>query len=193
MKRKIAILLSGTGSNAKNICAYFKMHSSIEVAMLLSNKENSGAKAIGEEFGIPYLIFNKVDFKDSDAIVNQLKNAGIDIIVLAGFLWLIPENLLEAFPDGVINIHPALLPKYGGKGMHGHFVHEAVYANKETESGITIHLCNKEYDKGKILFQEKIFFDKAETPTSIAEAVLKLEHQFFPKVIEGYILQHFTK
>lgn len=193
MKRKIAILLSGTGSNAKNICAYFKMHSSIEVAMLLSNKENSGAKAIGEEFGIPYLIFNKVDFKDSDAIVSQLKNAGIDIIVLAGFLWLIPENLLEAFPDGVINIHPALLPKYGGKGMHGHFVHEAVYANKETESGITIHLCNKEYDKGKILFQEKIFFDKAETPMSIAEAVLKLEHQFFPKVIEGYILQHFTK
>ena len=139
------------------------------------------------------IIFNKVDFKDSDAIVSQLKNAGIDIIVLAGFLWLIPENLLEAFPDGVINIHPALLPKYGGKGMHGHFVHEAVYANKETESGITIHLCNKEYDKGKILFQEKIFFDKAETPTSIAEAVLKLEHQFFPKVIEGYILQHFTK
>ena len=127
MKQKIAIFLSGTGSNARNICQYFKNHEQIEVALLLSNKENSGAKAIGEAFNIPCYIFTKDEFYHSDAVIIKLSNHQISTLILAGFLWLITENLLEKYPDQIINIHPALLPKYGGKGMHGMHVHEAVH------------------------------------------------------------------
>lgn len=188
MKQKIAIFLSGSGSNARNICAYFKNHAQIEVVLLLSNKENSGAKAIGEEFGIPYFIFNKEQFYKTDEVIFKLAHFQIDTLVLAGFLWLIPENLLEKYPDHIINIHPALLPKYGGKGMHGMHVHEAVWQNKEKESGITIHLCNKEYDKGKILFQKSVELHRDDTPEVISKRVLQIEHTFYPKVIEEYLL-----
>ncbi|HNE51425.1 MAG TPA: phosphoribosylglycinamide formyltransferase [Chitinophagales bacterium] len=188
MKQNIAIFLSGTGSNARAICTYFQNHPYINVGLLLSNKVNSGAKAIGETYNIPYLIFNKDEFCNSELLLPKLNQHHITTIVLAGFLWLIPEYLLEAFPDRIINIHPALLPKYGGKGMHGIHVHEAVCKNKEKESGITIHLCNKEYDKGEILFQKRVPLSESETPDSIARAVLNLEHQFFPKVIEAFLL-----
>lgn len=188
MKQKIAIFLSGTGTNARNICSYFKNHPLITVKLLLSNKELSGAKGIGNEFKIPTIIFNKEEFFHSDKIVKILKQREIDVIVLAGFLWLIPENLLDSYPNSIINIHPALLPKYGGKGMYGKYVHEAVFANKERESGITIHLCNKEFDKGKILYQAKTNLSSINTPDSIAKAVQELEHQFYPKVIEDFIL-----
>lgn len=189
MKQKLAIFLSGSGSNARNICSYFKNHSKIEVALLLSNKENSGAKAIGEEFGIPYFIFNKEQFYKTDEVIHKLEEHQIDTLILAGFLWLIPENLLAKFPDNIINIHPALLPKYGGKGMHGIHVHEAVWKNKETESGITIHLCNKEYDKGEVLFQKTVAIDSDDLPADIAKKVLKLEHHHFPCVIEEFLLK----
>lgn len=189
MKQKIAIFLSGSGSNARNICTYFKNHEKIEVALLLSNKENSGAKAIGEDFEIPYYIFTKEQFYHSDAIITKLSNHQITTLVLAGFLWLIPENLLEKFPNKIINIHPALLPKYGGKGMHGMHVHEAVWKNKEKESGITIHLCNKEYDKGEVLFQENVAIGYKDLPSDIAKKVLSLEHKYFPKVIEEYLIR----
>lgn len=188
MKQKLAIFLSGSGSNARNICAYFKNHEKIEVALLLSNKENSGAKALSEEFGIPYFIFNRTQFYQTEEVIAQLTNHQISTVVLAGFLWLIPENLLEKYPNNIINIHPALLPKYGGKGMHGRHVHEAVWQNKETESGITIHLCNKEYDKGEVLFQATVGLDETDTPATIAQKVLALEHQFFPRVIEECLL-----
>jgi phosphoribosylglycinamide formyltransferase-1 len=122
-------------------------------------------------------------------VLTELTQVGADVIVLAGFLWLIPQALLEAYPDRILNIHPALLPKYGGKGMHGKHVHEAVQANREKETGITIHLCNKEYDKGNIIFQEKVSLTEADTAESIAQAVLQLEHQFYPKVIEEYVLR----
>jgi phosphoribosylglycinamide formyltransferase-1 len=187
MKQKLAIFLSGSGSNARNICTYFKNHEKIEVALLLSNKENSGAKAIGEEFKIPYYIFNKMQFYNTNDVISKLTHFQIDTLVLAGFLWLIPENLLDKYPNHIINIHPALLPKYGGKGMHGMYVHEAVWRNKENESGITIHLCDKEYDKGEVLFQKTVEIDETDTPEIIAKNVLALEHEFFPRVIEEYL------
>lgn len=191
MKQKLAIFLSGSGSNARNICAYFKNHEKIEVALLLSNKENSGAKDISEEFGIPYFIFNKTQFYQTEEVITQLANYQISTVVLAGFLWLIPENLLDKYPNHIINIHPALLPKYGGKGMHGIHVHEAVWQNKETESGITIHLCNREYDKGEVLFQTSVAIEEGDTPETIAKKVLALEHEFFPRVIEEYLCAEF--
>lgn len=187
MKLKIAIFLSGSGSNARNICTYFQNHEKIEVALLLSNKENSGARTIGEEFGIPYYIFTKVQFYNTEEVILKLAHFQISTLVLAGFLWLIPENLLEKFPNQIINIHPALLPKYGGKGMHGMYVHRAVFDNKEKESGITIHLCNKEYDKGEILFQTDVAINETATAESIAKKVLALEHRYFPRVIEEYL------
>ena len=191
MKQKLAIFLSGSGSNARNICTYFKNHEKIEVALLLSNKENSGVKAISEEFGIPYFIFNKTQFYQTEEVITQLANYQISTVVLAGFLWLIPENLLDKYPNHIINIHPALLPKYGGKGMHGIHVHEAVWQNKETESGITIHLCNREYDKGEVLFQTSVAIEEGDTPETIAKKVLALEHEFFPRVIEEYLCAEF--
>jgi phosphoribosylglycinamide formyltransferase-1 len=185
--QKIAIFLSGSGSNARNICTYFKNHSSIEVVLLLSNKDSSGAKSIGEMFGIPHFIFNREQFYNTNAVINELATHKTDAIILAGFLWLIPENLLEKYTNKIINIHPALLPKYGGKGMHGMHVHEAVWQNKEKESGITIHLCNKEYDKGEVLFQATEKITEEDTPITIAQKVLALEHQYFPRVIEEYL------
>lgn len=184
MKQKIAIFLSGSGSNARNICTYFKNHDTIEVVLLLSNKENSGAKSIAETFNLPYFIFNRVQFYQSDEVLNKLREYKVSTLVLAGFLWLIPENLLEQFPNQIINIHPALLPKYGGKGMHGMHVHQAVFDNKEKKSGITIHLCNKEYDKGEVLFQAQTAIEETDTPETIAKKVLALEHLYFPRVIE---------
>ncbi len=188
MKLKIAIFLSGSGSNARAICAYFQNHAQIEVALLLSNKENSGAKTIANDFGIPYYIFTKEDFRTTDKIIPKLAHYQIDALILAGFLWLVPEYLLDAYPNRILNIHPALLPKYGGKGMHGMHVHEAVWENKETESGITIHLCNKEYDKGRILFQATTKINADDTPNDIAKNVLMLEHRHYPETIENYLL-----
>jgi phosphoribosylglycinamide formyltransferase-1 len=189
MKQKLAIFLSGSGSNARTICRYFQGHEHIEIALLLSNKAGSGAKAIGEEFGIPHYIFTRDEFYESDYILVKLSEHGITTLVLAGFLWLIPPNLLKAYPDHIINIHPALLPKYGGKGMHGMYVHKAVFENKEKTSGVTIHLCNENYDDGKILFQQSVNLDGNETPEEIAKKVLQLEHENYPKVIEEYLIK----
>ena len=190
MKLKIAIFLSGSGSNARNICTYFQNHEKIEVALLLSNKENSGAKAIGEDFEIPYFIFTREQFYHTNEVISKLEQNKISTLVLAGFLWLIPENLLEKYPNQIINIHPALLPNYGGKGMHGMHVHEAVFTNKEKESGITIHLCNEKYDEGRILFQKSVAIDEHDTPETIQQKVLQLEHTYFPKAIEDFLTEN---
>ncbi len=187
MKRKIAVFLSGSGTNAKNICAYFKEHPVMEVALLMSNKEHSGAQTIGDMFHIPAVFFTKESLQHSNEVLRTLRKYQIDAIVLAGFLWMIPDNLLQGYPNRIINIHPALLPKYGGKGMHGMKVHETVYNNREKESGITIHLCNEKYDEGKILFQQKVGLTETDTPETIARKVQKLEHQYYPKIIEAYL------
>lgn len=188
MKIKIAIILSGSGSNARCMCAYFQNHSTIETVLLLTNKADSGAKDIGNEYNISYYIFNKNEFYESENIIKKLIDYEVNYIVLAGFLWLIPDYLLKLYSNKIINIHPALLPKYGGKGMYGMNVHRAVYANKERESGITIHLCNEKYDEGKILFQDSTPLESTDTPDSIAKKVLNLEHQHYAKVVEHLIL-----
>ncbi|HUM53357.1 MAG TPA: phosphoribosylglycinamide formyltransferase [Chitinophagales bacterium] len=189
MQHRLAIFLSGSGSNARNICQYFAKHEEIKVCLLLSNKEDSSVKAIGDEFGIPYFIFNKEQFNNTDEVISKLSDFQIDTLVLAGFLWLIPNNLLQKYPNKIINIHPALLPKYGGKGMHGKHVHEAVFNNKEKESGITVHLCNEKYDEGRILFQKSVAIDEHDTPETIQQKVLQLEHTYFPKVIEDFLTE----
>jgi phosphoribosylglycinamide formyltransferase-1 len=185
---RLAVFLSGTGSNARNLCGYFAGHDEIEVSLLLTNNKDSGAVHIARDFNIPYVIFNRQEFKETGKVLAQLQEARIDAVILAGFLWLVPENLLEAYPGKIINIHPALLPKYGGKGMYGKKVHETVHQNKENESGITIHICDAHYDEGDILFQAKCPVTEEDTPGTIAEKVHALEYEFFPKVVEEYLL-----
>lgn len=184
MKKNIAIFASGSGSNAERLTNYFSDNEHINISLFLTNNKNAGVIERGQRLGIPTVIFNKTAFAKTDKIVSLLVNQQVDYIVLAGFLWLIPANLLEVFSDKIINIHPALLPKYGGKGMWGHHVHEAVVNNKETETGITIHLVNEEYDKGKILFQAHCAISSTDSPAEVAKKVQELEHEHFPKILE---------
>ncbi len=187
---KTAIFLSGKGSNALNVLKKVAQKKSpIKVVCLLTNKENSGAEAIANEFQLPYVVFSKDDFYENDKVLKSLQLLEIDLIILAGFLWLIPEKLIQEFPDRIINIHPSLLPKYGGKGMYGMNVHRAVIAHQEKETGITIHLVNKEYDKGEILFQKETIITEEDTAESVANKVHQLEYEFFPIVIEKYAKQ----
>lgn len=184
---KLAIFLSGTGTNARNLCGYFAAQPDIEIVLLLTNKENSGAAAIASDYGLPYVVFGKDEFYHSGKVLEQLAEYQVDAVVLAGFLWLVPASLIERYPQRIINIHPALLPKYGGKGMFGKKVHEAVKAHGETETGITIHLCNEKYDEGDILFQARCPVLPEDTPESIGQKVQQLEQEFFPKVVEEYL------
>ncbi len=183
-KKKVAIFASGGGSNAESIVNYFHDHEKIDITLFLTNNADAGVIARGKKLNIPTLVFSKKNFAHSDVVVQLLKNQQIDFIVLAGFLWLIPESLIQAFPGKIINIHPALLPKYGGKGMWGHHVHEAVVANKEKESGITIHYVNQNYDEGEIIFQKSCAIEETDNPEEVAAKVLNLEHYHFPRVIE---------
>ena len=152
--------------------------------MVLTNNPKAGVLKRAKNLGLTSLIFSREDFYDSSKILNILKEKDIDLIVLAGFLWLIPNNITREYSGKIINIHPALLPKYGGKGMYGHYVHEAVIKNKERKSGITIHYVNEKYDDGQIIFQASVEIDKADTPDSLAEKIHLLEKKYFPKVIE---------
>jgi phosphoribosylglycinamide formyltransferase 1 len=183
----IAIFASGTGSNALNIHAYFQKHPSIRVNGVYCNNVSAGILQSAPKRGIKTHVFSKSDLRDS-SLLKELKRQEIDYIILAGFLWLIPENLLDNFHGKILNIHPALLPHYGGKGMYGMKVHESVIANKESKSGITIHEVNKEYDKGRIVFQAEVVISEEDTPSSLAEKIHKLEHQNFPVVIEQWIM-----
>ncbi|MCR9065321.1 MAG: phosphoribosylglycinamide formyltransferase [Cytophagales bacterium] len=183
-KKKVAIFASGGGSNAESIVNYFQDHEKIDITLFLTNNADAGVIGRGKKLNIPTLVFSKKNFAHSDVVVQLLKNQQIDFIVLAGFLWLIPESLIKAFPGKIINIHPALLPKYGGKGMWGHHVHEAVVANKEKESGITIHFVNQNYDEGEIIFQKSCAIEETDNPEEVAAKVLNLEHYHFPRVIE---------
>lgn len=180
----IVILASGSGTNAENIANYFASNDYIQVSQILSNKKDAFVLERAKKLGIPSSTFSKTDFQNA-TFLDRIPEA--DYIILAGFLWLIPEYLIKAFPNKIINIHPALLPKYGGKGMYGSHVHKAVIEAKEKESGITIHLVNEEYDKGEILFQVKCNIDESDTPDSLAKKIHGLEHEHFPRVIEKYI------
>lgn len=180
----LAILASGSGSNAENIATYFEHHERIQVKEILSNKKEAYVHQRADKLDIPSWAFSKEQFQDS-SFIKRLED--IDYIILAGFLWLIPKYLIQAFPNRIINIHPALLPKFGGKGMYGNHVHEAVIASGEKESGITIHLVNEEYDKGKVLFQAKCDVEPGDTAGSLAKKIHALEYTHFPKAIESFI------
>lgn len=183
-KKRIAIFASGTGSNANAIIEYFKTNNSVEICLIASNKADAGVLNIAEKHNISTLVFSREEFKNAD-FLQHLKS--VDLVVLAGFLWLIPEYLVKAFSNKIINIHPALLPKYGGKGMYGRNVHQAVFDNRETETGITIHWVNEHYDKGTIICQEKVTLSDTDTPETIQRKVHQLEHEYFPKTIERII------
>ena len=179
--KQIAVFASGAGSNAKEIIEYLaKTNSRAAVTLVVCNKPGAGILQIAAEHKIPTLLIEKEKFFRGNGYVDELSLVGVDLIVLAGFLWKIPDALIKAFHGKMINIHPALLPKYGGKGMYGRFVHEAVIANKEKESGITIHYVDEVYDHGQIILQATCQVDENETPESLAKKVQALEHRHFP-------------
>ena len=190
--RNIAIFASGAGSNAQKIIDHFKYSNIGRVALILCNKPGAGVIQIAEREGIPFILIEKEPFFHSDVYIQLLKEQQIDLVVLAGFLWKVPANLVQAFPGRIINIHPALLPKYGGKGMYGHFVHEAVIAAGEKESGITIHFVNEKYDDGETILQERVIITPEDTAETVAGKVQALEHQWFPVIVERLLsgLQH---
>lgn len=182
--KRISIFASGSGSNAENIVRYFSGSDEVECALILSNRPDAKVLDRAKRLGVPSMVFNRKEFYHSDIILERLLETGTDLIVLAGFLWLVPENLLRTFKDRIINIHPALLPKYGGKGMYGMKVHEAVKKSGDEVSGITIHFVNERYDEGEIIFQAECPVEQEDTPESIAEKVHELEYRYYPKVIE---------
>jgi len=181
---RIAIFASGRGSNAEKIIDYFKDNSSVEVSIILTNRKDAKVLDLAQKYSIPSLITTRREFYHSDIITKNLAKYNIDLIVLAGFLWLIPSYLVNSYPKKILNIHPALLPKYGGKGMYGMNVHKAVHKDGENETGITIHYVNERYDDGAIIFQAACAIDKQDSPEDIATKVLALEHQYLPKIIE---------
>lgn len=187
--KSLAIFASGRGSNAKNIIRYFRQSKDLRIRLIVSSHEKAGVLDIAREEGIPFLVLDKKEYYGSgEGLMEVLSKYQIDGIVLAGFLWLVPTYLIERFPHAMINIHPALLPKYGGRGMYGMYVHEAVWKNKENHTGITIHELNERYDEGKTLFQATCALSPQDMPEDIAQKVHELEYEHYPRVIEEYFV-----
>ena len=185
--KNIAILASGAGSNAQKILEHFSDRMDIAVRLIVSNKQEAGVLNIAKVASIDTFVVTRDSFYSSTDLLIELNKRNIDFIVLAGFLWLIPPYLIQHYPDRIINIHPALLPKYGGKGMYGHFVHEAVHLAKDNHSGITIHYVNEKYDEGSIVFQERCEILPSDQPVDIARKVQVLEHSYYPTVIDQLV------
>lgn len=188
---KIAIFASGSGSNAENIANYFAESNTVSIPLIISNKKDAYVHERANKLGIKSVTFSKNEFETSDSVLDCLKENKIDFIVLAGFLLKVPHNILEAYPGKIVNIHPALLPKFGGKGMYGDNVHKAVVEAGETESGITIHYVNENYDEGAIIFQAKCPVLKSDTNEDVAKKVHTLEYTHFPVVISSVLDQTF--
>ena len=184
---RIAIFASGSGTNAQNIINYFKKVPGIAVSLVLSNRSSAYVLQRAKALGVEAENFTRADIYETDQLIDRLEKAGIDFIVLAGFLWLIPTSLIKAYPNRILNIHPALLPKYGGKGMYGDRVHEAVREAGEKETGITIHYVNEQYDEGQVIFQARCALDPGDDVTQIAAKVHALEYEYYPKIIENVI------
>ncbi len=185
--KNIAIFASGSGSNAENIFNYFADKEDVKIALILTNNKNAFVIERAKNLNVPLVVFNRYDFYDSNHVMDKLKSFNINFIVLAGFLWLIPNNLIDGYKKRIVNIHPALLPKYGGKGMYGMKVHEAVKEAKETETGITIHYVNHKYDEGEIIFQAKVNVEAQDSAEDIASKIHLLEYEHFPRIIESII------
>ncbi|MBN2274058.1 MAG: phosphoribosylglycinamide formyltransferase, partial [Bacteroidales bacterium] len=179
---KLVLFASGSGTNVENIAQYFSQHTKIKVVGIFSNKPDAFVLERAKKLGIPSFVFNRYDFYNSNKVLQHLRSCGADWIILAGFLWLVPGNLLEAYSNRIVNIHPALLPKYGGKGMYGNRVHNAVIDNADKESGITIHFVNPEYDRGDIIFQARCPVKPNDTAETLAQRVHQLEYEFYPKI-----------
>jgi len=186
---KLAVFASGAGSNAEKLIQYFKGSDVAQVQLIVCNKPGAGVLAIAEKEGVPTLLIEKEPFFRGDGYVPFLRNQGIDFLVLAGFLWKIPQTLIDAYPRRIVNIHPALLPKYGGKGMYGQYVHEAVLNAGEVESGITIHYVDEHYDSGDIIFQTACPILPGDKPGDIAQRIHLLEHAHYPRVVEELLTE----
>jgi phosphoribosylglycinamide formyltransferase 1 len=184
---RIAVFLSGSGTNAEKILSYFKDHSSIRVMLVLSNKADAAGISRARRFNREVRVFDREQFYETGEVLQWLRDAGITHIVLAGFLWLLPKQLIQEYPHRILNIHPALLPKFGGKGMYGMRVHEAVKAAGEEQTGITVHEVDEQYDEGKIIFQASCPVYENDTPRQIADRVQQLEHLYYPQVIEKWV------
>lgn len=181
--KKILFFASGSGSNVENIVQYFKNNQTIITVGVFTNNPNAGVLERAKRLNLPSLIFDKSDLGEG-VVLDKINQLNPDLIVLAGFLWKFPETIIAKYPNKVINIHPALLPKYGGKGMYGIKVHQAVLDNKETESGITIHYVNEHYDEGEFIFQKSVDIHECKSAEEIAQKIHELEYQYFPEVIE---------
>lgn len=184
---RLAILGSGNGTNAQQITEYFAGRQDVEVACIIYNKKDAYIAERARNLGVEARYFGRKDFYETSAVLDYMRAKQVDWVILAGFLWLMPEAILKAYPNHVINIHPALLPAYGGKGMYGHHVHEAVVANHETESGITIHIVDEHYDRGTTLFQARCAVTPDDTPDTLAAKIHLLEKEYFPQVIDRTI------
>jgi phosphoribosylglycinamide formyltransferase-1 len=182
--KNIAIFASGSGTNAENLVRFFRTSKFGRVRLVLCNRKDAGVIDRAQSLGVEIIVFNREQFYHSDELLALVIERGIDFVVLAGFLWLVPDSFLEAFENKMINIHPALLPKYGGKGMFGQHVHSAVIENGDRESGISIHYVNKEYDEGNIVFQARCEVKSDDSPDSLAERIHQLEYEHFPLVVE---------
>src|SRR6201994_3885682 len=187
MKKRIAIFASGSGSNAQKIMEHFKRNAEAEVVLVLTNNPNAYVLQRADNFEIPSHIFTRHEFYETDDVIKLLKNLEVDLVVLAGFLWLVPPSLLKAFPNKIINLHPALLPKFGGKGMYGDHVHKAVLAAGEEESGITIHFANEQFEEGEVIHQSRFKIEPGDTLEIIKFKGQQLEHQNFPRVVENLL------
>jgi phosphoribosylglycinamide formyltransferase 1 len=185
--RKIAIFASGSGTNAENIIKYFSTGKTARVELVLSNRREAFVLKRAAALNVDTVFFEHDDFYSSENILSRLQEKNIDFLVLAGFLWLVPENILSCYEKRIVNIHPALLPAYGGKGMYGAKVHKAVLENHDKESGITIHYVNRYYDEGDIIFQARCTIEDSDTPDSLASKVHILEYEYYPRVIEELI------
>ena len=185
----IAVFASGNGTNAENICDYFSTSKKVRVSLVCTNKKDALVLKKTKRYGVKQLVFSKEDMNDGNVVESALKEGGVTFIVLAGFLLKVPQKLTSLFDKKIINIHPSLLPKYGGKGMFGKNVHRLIIKNKEKESGITIHFVNNEYDQGNIIFQKKLFLSVEETIESLTNKIQVLEKRFFPEIIEKTVLK----
>ena len=185
--KKIAIFASGKGTNAENICNHFKYSKEIKVVLLCTNKKNATVVSRLKKYSVPSFVFSKEELNNSNLVIEKLKIFKVDYIILAGFLLKIPKSIIDLFENKIINIHPSLLPKYGGRGMYGENVHRSVIENKEKESGVSVHFVNNNYDEGVIIQQEKCLLCEDETVSSLTEKIRFLEHQYFPTIIEKII------
>ncbi len=187
---RIALLASGTGSNVRNIIQYFADRKDVTVCLVATNNPQAGVLSIAAEYQVPTYLLTRDNFSRSNEFLNYLKQQEVDFVFLAGFLWMIPPDLVRAMSGRMLNIHPALLPKFGGKGMYGHHVHQAVFEAKESQSGITIHQVNEAYDEGDIYFQATVDLNASDTPQSIEKKVRALEIEYYPMIIDRFIKEN---